>query len=40
MGTDKVKARPEAPNVVMIVLDDLGYAQFGCYGSNIRTPGH
>ncbi|MCV7357635.1 arylsulfatase [Mycolicibacterium fluoranthenivorans] len=38
MGTDKVKARPEAPNVVMIVLDDLGYAQFGCYGSNIRTP--
>ncbi|MGJ6124169.1 arylsulfatase [Mycolicibacterium sp. Y3] len=38
MGTYDVAARPGAPNVVMIVLDDLGYAQFGCYGSDIRTP--
>lgn len=27
-----------APNVVVIVLDDLGFAQLGCYGSNIATP--
>ena len=27
-----------APNVVMIVLDDLGFAQLGCYGSDIATP--
>ena len=30
-----------APNVVFIVLDDLGYAQLGCYGGlgdRIRTP--
>ena len=27
-----------APNVVMIVLDDTGFAHFGCYGSNIETP--
>ena len=27
-----------APNVVMIVLDDTGYAQLGCYGSSIDTP--
>jgi arylsulfatase len=27
-----------APNVVMIVLDDVGYAQLGCYGSDIETP--
>ncbi len=27
-----------APNVVYIVLDDLGFAQLGCYGSNIDTP--
>ena len=26
------------PNVVMIVLDDLGFADFGCYGSTIATP--
>jgi arylsulfatase A-like enzyme len=27
-----------APNVVIVVLDDVGYAQFGCYGSDIATP--
>jgi len=27
-----------APNVLMIVLDDVGYAQLGCYGSPIATP--
>ncbi len=27
-----------APNVVLIVLDDVGYAQLGCYGSDIATP--
>jgi len=27
-----------APNVVVILLDDVGYAQFGCYGSDIATP--
>ncbi|MGN0553264.1 MAG: arylsulfatase, partial [Oscillospiraceae bacterium] len=26
------------PNVVYIVLDDIGFAQLGCYGSNIETP--
>ena len=27
-----------APNVLLIVLDDVGYAQLGCYGSDIETP--
>jgi len=27
-----------APNVVMVVLDDVGFAQLGCYGSDIATP--
>lgn len=27
-----------APNVVVVVLDDLGFADFGCYGSAIETP--
>jgi arylsulfatase len=27
-----------APNVVVILLDDLGFAQLGCYGSDIETP--
>ena len=28
----------DAPNVVIVLLDDTGYAQFGCYGSDIDTP--
>jgi arylsulfatase A-like enzyme len=35
---EPTRARPNAPNVVFIVLDDLGYGQLGCYGSPIRTP--
>ena len=31
-------APPNAPNVLLIVLDDVGYAQLGCYGSDISTP--
>ena len=27
-----------APNVLMIVLDDVGFAQLGCFGSGISTP--
>ena len=26
------------PNVVLIVLDDTGFAHFGCYGSELATP--
>lgn len=27
-----------APNVIYIILDDMGFAQLGCYGSTIQTP--
>ena len=27
-----------APNVVFIVLDDVGFADLGCYGSEVATP--
>jgi arylsulfatase A-like enzyme len=28
----------EAPDVVVILLDDLGFAQLGCFGSDVDTP--
>jgi arylsulfatase A-like enzyme len=29
---------PGSPNVLMVVLDDTGFGQLGCYGSPIATP--
>lgn len=29
---------PGAPNILFIVLDDVGYSDLGCYGSEIQTP--
>lgn len=29
---------PDSPNVIFVVLDDVGYADLGCFGSEIRTP--
>jgi arylsulfatase A-like enzyme len=29
---------PAKPNVLLIVADDLGYSDLGCYGSEIQTP--
>jgi Sulfatase len=35
-------ARPhpgtDAPNVIVILIDDMGFAQLGCYGSTMHTP--
>jgi arylsulfatase A-like enzyme len=30
--------RDGAPNVMVVVFDDLGFAQLGCYGSDLETP--
>ncbi len=32
------RPRAGAPNVVVVVLDDVGFAQLGCFGSNLDTP--
>lgn len=32
------KIRKDAPNIVLVVLDDTGFSHLGCYGSTIATP--
>ncbi len=33
-----LRAKPGAPNVLFIVLDDVGFGQLGCYGGLSETP--
>src|SRR5210317_2135865 len=30
--------QPEQTNILLIMVDDLGFSDFGCYGSEIETP--
>lgn len=32
------KARPGSPNIIVIYMDDMGFSDLGCYGSDIETP--
>ena len=35
---EPARAAKGSPNIVVVVLDDVGFADLGCYGSEIRTP--
>jgi arylsulfatase len=35
---EPVRAKPGTPNVVFIVLDDVGFGQLACFGGLINTP--
>jgi arylsulfatase A-like enzyme len=32
------RARPGSPNIVIVFMDDMGWADIGCYGAEIATP--
>lgn len=38
LAQEPAPTKPPRPNVLLIVADDLGFSDLGCYGSEIATP--
>jgi arylsulfatase A-like enzyme len=37
-GTRAAESPPTKPNIILIVADDMGFSDIGCFGSEINTP--
>ncbi|MBC9911552.1 arylsulfatase [Chitinophaga varians] len=38
LAVDNVHAQTKQPNIILILVDDMGYSDLGAYGSEIHTP--
>jgi arylsulfatase len=38
LDSRQIEAADPRPNIVVIMVDDMGYSDLGCYGSEIQTP--
>src|ERR1044071_3920192 len=36
--SQKTSPSPKKPNIIIILADDMGYSDIGCFGSEIKTP--
>lgn len=37
-ATAKEAGKEKQPNIILILCDDMGFSDLGCYGGEVRTP--